>query len=174
MHDGHRLHLLRHAKSSWDDASLPDAERPLAPRGRKAASALQRHFAATQLHVDLVLCSPSRRTRQTWDRVHAGVDSGEVRFVAAIYEAASAALLDMVRGIDESAASVLLIGHNPGLADLTDELVADGRPDAMARLREGFPTGAVATLRLDGAWRAADRHTGFLEQFVRPRDLTAR
>lgn len=174
MHDGHRLYLLRHAKSSWDDDSLPDVERPLSPRGRKAASALRRYFKTTQLTVDLVLCSPSSRTRQTWERVHAGVHSGEVRFVPSIYEAGSAALLEVVRGIDESATSVVLIGHNPGLADLADDLVADGRPEAMARLRDGFPTGAFATLRLDGAWRAAGPHTGFLEEFVRPRDLPGR
>ncbi|HET6876650.1 MAG TPA: histidine phosphatase family protein [Jatrophihabitans sp.] len=174
MEDGHRLHLLRHAKSSWDDDALPDAERPLSPRGRKAASALRRHFKASQLRVDLVLCSPARRTRQTWDRVRDGVRCTEVRFVPDIYEASAGALLDVVRGIDESAGSVLLIGHNPGLADLAEQLIADGRDEAVTRLREGFPTGAFATMRLNGPWRATDPHTGFLEGFVRPRDLPER
>lgn len=132
---------------------------------------LRRHFDAIGMRVDLVLCSPARRTRETWERVRSAVRSGEVRFVPAIYEAGAPALLDVVRSIEESAASVLLIGHNPGLADLADDVVAGGRPEAMARLRNGFPTGALATLRLTRAWCAAERDTAFLEEFVRPRDL---
>lgn len=60
-----RLWLLRHAKSSWEDPGLPDPDRPLAPRGRRAAELLAAHLAASDVRPGVVLCSSSLRTRQT-------------------------------------------------------------------------------------------------------------
>lgn len=163
------LYLLRHAKSSWADASLPDDERPLAPRGRRACAALCRHFESIELDVDLVLCSPAVRTRETWDGVRAGVRCRDVVYEPTVYGASAGELLDLVRGVNDGVGSVLLIGHNPGLGELADILA--GRGELLALLHDGFPTGAFATLGFDGAWSELAERCGYLQDFVRPRDL---
>jgi phosphohistidine phosphatase len=158
-----RLHLLRHAKSSGDDASLSDAERPLAARGRSATKALRSHFARTGVSVDLVLCSPAVRTRETWQRVADGV-AGEpkVRDVWQVYEASAATLLGILRAVDDDVTGVLLVGHNPGIEDLLAEL---------AGVHQRVPTGGFATLDVEGSWSALGPHTATLRGLVRPRDL---
>jgi phosphohistidine phosphatase len=138
-----RLHLLRHAKSSWDAAGLPDRDRPLAPRGRRAVVALRQHFADLALQVDLVLCSPARRTRETWAGVADGLAGKPgVEFAEQIYDADVADLLVLVRETDPDVGSLLLVGHNPGFGDLAYDLAGDGDPAALARLRlPGCATG---------------------------------
>ena len=167
-----RLMLLRHAKSGWDDASVPDEERPLAPRGRRAVALLEQHLSAKDLRVDLVLCSPARRTRETWDGVRAGLRSApEVRYVPAVYGASADDLLNVVHQVDSRHTSVLLVGHNPGLEALAGGLIAGGEAKALTRLGEGFPTGALATLSLDAPWTDLGWGDARLESYVRPRDL---
>lgn len=170
-----RLHLLRHAKSDWDAHGRPDRDRPLAPRGKRAAAALRQHLADTELHVDLVLCSPARRTRETWAGVEDGL-AGEPRFaiVESIYDADVTDLLTVVREIDPGVGSALLIGHNPGFGELARYLAGDADPEALARLEDGYPTAAFATLALDVAWADVRRGSGRLVDFVRPRDLGVR
>lgn len=168
-----QLILLRHAKSSWKDPSLPDDERPLAPRGRRALVVIAKHLRATGIDVDLVLCSPARRTRQTWDGVRAGLRAvPEVRIVREIYEATRNELLEVVNHVDGRSRAVLLIGHNPGMEELAGGLVAEGEGDAISRLREGFPTAAVAILSSDLDWADLRWRTARLDSFVRPRDLS--
>jgi phosphohistidine phosphatase len=167
-----RLMLLRHAKSSWDDSAVPDEQRPLAPRGQRAVGLLEQHLRATRLSVGLVLCSPARRTRDTWDGVRAGLRSApEVQFEPAVYGAGADELLEIVRRVDSRHTAVLLVGHNPGLEELAGALLTDGKTEALARLREGFPTGALATLSVDVAWSNLGSGDARLESFVRPRDL---
>jgi len=165
------LHLLRHAKSSWADDSLPDEERPLAPRGRRATGLLSKHFESIGLDVDLVICSPAQRTRQTWDGVRAAVQCRDVAFEPRVYGAWVDDLLGLVRGLDPGIRSALIIGHNPGFEDLADRLVGGGDGRAVATLREGFPTGAFATLSVDGEWSDLADGDAHLRAFVRPRDL---
>ena len=149
-----RLYLLRHAKSSWDDASLDDHDRPLSGRGRRAADAIGRHLREHDIVPDLVLCSSAARTRETLARI--GLDGTIER---ELYGASAYALLARVRALPPAAGSVLLIGHNPGIHDLAFALT--GQPD------EKYPTGALATIELDD-WAA---RSGRLIAFVRPREL---
>jgi len=165
------LHLLRHAKSSWDDVALPDHERPLAPRGLRAAAAMRDHVAAAGLHVELVLVSPAVRAQQTWESVAAGVVAGQVRTEAAIYEASANELLRLVHGVDGELGSVLLVGHNPGFHDLALTLAGEGEDQALTALRSKYPTGALASLAFDGEWSSLVASSGQLVSFVRPRDL---
>jgi phosphohistidine phosphatase len=172
MQPQRRLVLLRHAKSSWKDTSLPDDERPLAPRGRRAMKLVTQHLRAGDLAVDLVLCSPARRTRQTLDGIRGGLRGvPEVRFVREIYEATPTELLEIVQYVDGRYATVLLIGHNPGMQELASGLVSGGDEAALARLREGFPTAALATLSCEVDWPDLSWRAAWLESFVRPRDL---
>jgi phosphohistidine phosphatase len=168
-----QLHLLRHAKSSWGDSSLRDHDRPLAARGRRATTLLRRHFDAVALCVDLVLCSPAQRTRETWERVRKGLTKApDVRFVPDVYEATVDTLLGLIRAVDPTVTALMIIGHNPGLEELT-AVLADGleKPSA-ARLPRDFPTGGFATFTVRSDWADLDRGGVSLESFVRPRDLS--
>jgi phosphohistidine phosphatase len=166
-----RVYLLRHAKSSWKDSSLADRDRPLAGRGRRAAAAIADHLEAEGIRPDLVLCSPARRTRETLERLETALgDRVEVRFEEALYGASEIELLARLRALPPEVSSVMLIGHNPGLEDLALALASTG--DGLARMREKYPTGALATIDLPAdEWDAIEADTGELVAYVRPRDL---
>jgi phosphohistidine phosphatase len=165
------LYLLRHAKSSWDDPSFDDHDRPLAPRGRRAAKRIARHMRAEGIRPELVLCSSARRTRETLGLVSSGWD-GEVpvRIERRVYAAGDGDLLALINEVPEEVESVLLIGHNPGLETLALALAARG--PYLGRLEEKYPTGALASLAFDGrTWADLGPGTAELVGFVVPRDL---
>jgi phosphohistidine phosphatase len=155
-----RLYLLRHAKSSWDDPDLSDHDRPLAPRGRKAAQAMRSHLVSAEVTPSLVLCSSALRARQTLERV---APEGELRIEAELYGASARSLLERCRALPAHLESVMVIGHNPGMHELS--LLLSGEP------REKFPTGALATLVLEDGWSSLEPGGARLEAFVRPKDL---
>ncbi|HKQ01263.1 MAG TPA: histidine phosphatase family protein [Actinomycetes bacterium] len=165
------LWLVRHAKSSWDQPRLPDPDRPLAPRGRRAAELLAAHLAASDIRPSLVLCSSSLRTRQTLAAILPTLgDALEIRIERELYGAGAAQLLERLRRLPNRASSGMLIAHNPGIQDLALALAAGG--PALAGLREKFPTGALATLELDvERWRDLDHGTATATILVTPRSL---
>lgn len=167
-----RLYLLRHAKSSWDDPDQADLRRPLAPRGRKATKALERHVRAMNLAPDLVLCSPAARAVQTWDGVAPGLPPGTpVELDEAVYNAGAGDLLGRLRRLSHEIDSVLVLGHNPGLEDLALGLVGAGDPRLRMRLETKFPTGALASLEVAARWPDLRWGTATLVDYVVPRDL---
>ena len=168
-----QLLLLRHAKSSWDDASLADIDRPLSARGEKSARRIGRHMADAGLAPDLVLCSPSRRTRDTLELVQRS--SGLTLSIVVeprIYLAEFRALLALVRAAPDEVERLMLVGHDPGLPRLAIALTR-GQHDALSeRLKAKFPTGALAVLSCEAeSWRGAKPGTCRLEAFVAPKEL---
>jgi phosphohistidine phosphatase len=167
-----RLYLLRHAKSSWDDPDQTDLRRPLAPRGRKALKALERHVRAMNLAPALVLCSPAVRAVQTWEGVAPALPPGTpVELNEAVYHAGAGDLLARLRRLPPETDSVLVVGHNPALEDLALGLVAAGDPRLRTRLEAKFPTGALASLALAATWHDLRWGTATLVDYVVPRDL---
>lgn len=168
-----QLFLLRHAKSSWDDPALDDFERPLNKKGRKAAKLMADYLRKHRLRPAFVLCSAARRTRETYDLLEPALEGIPVSFEDSVYEAAKHDLLDRLRQLDDHLASVLLIGHNPGLERLASALSGGrGEPQALAALEEKFPTGTLAVLETDAAqWRALEDGGCRLVEMVRPGDL---
>jgi phosphohistidine phosphatase len=162
-----RLYLLRHAKSSWKDPALADHDRPLAPRGRRAAKAIGRHLRDRGIEPALVLCSSATRARQTLERIKLG----DAQIEPDLYGAGADALLARLREVPAAVPSVMLIGHNPGLQDLALLL---SRPGAERQeLEVKFPTAALAALAFTASgWRMLDRGTAELIEFVRPRDVS--
>jgi phosphohistidine phosphatase len=119
---------------------------------------------------ELVLCSPSRRTRDTLARIARELgEAAEVRIEPAIYAASAANLLELLRDVPDPVRSVMMIGHNPGIQDLAVS-IARGGP-AAARAGSKFPTAALATLALDGSWWELAPGTAELMAFVKPKDL---
>ncbi len=165
------LYLLRHAKSSWDDPRLADHERPLAPRGREAARRLAKHMARAKLRPELVLCSSAARAVETYEALAGALRGPEVSTEDGLYGAGTEDLLARLRQVGEGVRSVMLVGHNPGLADLAAALAGSGEPADLGRLRDKLPTGALAVLSFDGAWAALRPGCASLESLVVPRDL---
>lgn len=167
------LYLLRHAKSSWDDESLPDHERPLAPRGWDAGKRLASHVAKAKLRPQLVICSSARRARQTYEALAGAIGSPELSVEDGLYGASSEDILERVQQIPGELERVMIVGHNPGLADLVAELTGDGEAATLSQLQEGFPTAALATLTFDGEWQELGPGRAYLMSLVVPRALPA-
>jgi phosphohistidine phosphatase len=166
-----RLYLLRHAKSSWDDPTLADSDRPLAPRGRRAAKVMEGHLRRKGISPELVLCSPSRRTRQTLKRIAPGLgENAVVQIEPALYAASAATLLEELHEVPDEVDSLMLIGHNPGIQDLALSLARAGSESP--RVRSKFPTAALATLELDATWRELAPGSAELVSFVTPKELS--
>ncbi len=170
-----QLLLLRHAKSSWDDPSLSDHERPLSKRGHKAATAMRHLMRAKHLVPDLVIVSDARRTLETlaalqpWDSPPAIDTTGD------LYLASAEEMLEVLRRVGAKVRSVLLIGHNPGMQELALLLEggsAEGKAGKLvARVAKSYPTGALAEFALSTSWSEIDAGTGRLTRFVTPREL---
>jgi phosphohistidine phosphatase len=166
-----RLYLLRHAKSSWDDPTLADDARPLAPRGRRAAKVMAKHLRRRGIAPELVLCSPSRRTRQTLTRIAPSLGKGvDVEIEPELYAASATTLLELLREVPEEVESVMLIGHNPGIQELALSLASGGSESI--RVRSKFPTAALATLELNANWRELAPGSAELVSFVKPKELS--
>lgn len=167
------LYLLRHAKSSWSDADLSDQERPLARRGQQAAALLLRHLQAEGIDPALVLCSPARRTIETFDRIAPAFRAGATPLIdEALYGASADELARRLRAVPETVASVMVIGHNPGLENLAIMLAGSGERDALERLQTKFPTGALATLAVENdSWGTLGTGCARLIGFVVPKEL---
>lgn len=169
-----RLYLLRHVKSSWDDPSLPDFDRPLSKRGRRAGTAMGRHMADNGLLPSVVLSSTARRARDTWRQVSAEWNEPpKPRFDDRLYMADPGTMLDLLAELPDDADRVMMIGHNPGMAALALELAATTRTATLARMRTKYPTGGLAIFDLAiERWPAIAPHCGKLIDFVTPRDVT--
>lgn len=160
-----KLLLLRHAKSSWEDASLRDFERPLNKRGLRAAPLIGKFMSEHGLRPDLVLSSPAQRARDTARlALEAGAIETELRYEERIYEADVPTLLEVVRQTEEAHGEIMLVGHNPGLEDLLGFLTGEHRHLATATL-------ARIILDCENWSEAGERQSGRVELFVKAREL---
>jgi phosphohistidine phosphatase len=167
------LMLMRHAKSSWARPDLADLDRPLAPRGRETAPLVARYLKQSRWQPDLVLCSPATRARETW-QLMAPVLGGTVacKTLRTIYPGAPSRLMETLRRAADDIATLMLIGHNPGLGHLASDLCGRGPKQALERMRGKFPTAALAVIQFDiDRWNGLALGAGRLRAFVRPKDL---
>jgi phosphohistidine phosphatase len=168
----HRVYLLRHAKSSWDEPELADHDRPLAKRGRKAAKLLRDHVSEAGIDPDLVLCSSATRAVETLEGIRKGLGDARVEIESGLYGAGTETLLRRLQALPEEIGDAMLIGHNPPIETLAEELAGEGGDaEAGARLAAKYPTGGLATLSFDGPWSELDWEGAQLDAFVVPREL---
>jgi phosphohistidine phosphatase len=165
------LLLLRHAKSDWDQAR-EDHERPLAPRGRRAAKRMGAHLAESGVRPDLVLCSTALRARDTWRFAAAALGAEpELELVPELYLASPARILERVRSAPDRCHTLLVVGHNPGFQELAVQLAGGPRSAPGERIGK-FPTAALARFTLaNGGWRGLAPGKVQLADFVRPSEL---
>jgi len=168
-----RLALLRHAKSSWDDAALDDFNRPLNERGWNAARRIGRELKQRSLEFDLVLSSPAARTRQTIDGLKEEYNlAPPVEFDPRLYGASERILLEIVRGLGDKVRAPLIVGHNPGLELLVAGLTRDDAKGLRRRIAGKFPTAALAIVELPAKrWAEVEPGSGELVDLMLPREL---
>lgn len=152
--------IVRHAKSDWSE-DVPDAERPLAGRGRREAPAIGRWLRAHVGAIDLVVRSPAVRVRQTWELAVAELDAApRVIDDERVYAATADDLLTVVRALPDDTSTVVLVGHNPGVQDLVTLL--SGEPCELK-------TSALAVLSRAGSWAGVGPGGAVLEAQATPR-----
>jgi phosphohistidine phosphatase len=166
------LILLRHAKSSWDHPGLDDFVRPLNDRGRKAAPEMGAALKRLNLKPNLILCSPSRRTRETLDLVlpFLPLPPPDIRYPENLYLAGTRDLISQVQKITPEMNTAMIVGHNPGLHGLALALAGQGEAQNLSLLRQKFPTAALAVLTFAGDdWHQAGPAQGTLTAFLTPK-----
>ncbi|MEO8068449.1 MAG: histidine phosphatase family protein [Flavobacteriales bacterium] len=151
------LYLIRHAKSSWDDALQADFHRPLNARGLRDAPAMGKYFAARNEPVDLFLSSPAVRALATARAVaHAfGRTAEEVLLEPRLYLATWTTWFEVVNALPRKAARAALFAHNPGISECCEQLTGAGLGE--------LPTCAMVRINfaLDD-WKEVARGTGQL------------
>jgi phosphohistidine phosphatase len=167
--------LYRHAKSNWDDPALDDFDRGLSKRGQRSAPHMGAFMHHEGLRPDLVLCSPSRRTRDTFGLTFSDHDAPASRFDDRLYHASSATMLDLLRHLPPEIAHVMILGHNPGLHALALDLFSHGDSDAVEAICRKFPTCGLAVIDIElEDWRALGVGEGYLRLFMTPKLLPER
>lgn len=165
-----RLILTRHAKSSWDDPLTPDHDRPLNERGKMAAADLGQWLASRGYVPDEVLCSDALRTRKTFSGISPALPGSPVlELKPALYHAGPDVMLAVLR--HAKADTVMMIGHNPGIAEFAARLVT--RPPANAEFQR-YPTGATLVLDFPiNDWKEVEFGSAAALDFIIPREIVA-
>jgi phosphohistidine phosphatase len=155
------LVVIRHAKSDWGQ-EVPDEQRPLNDRGRREAPGIGRWLAGNVDRIDLVICSPATRARQTWRLAGQRFEPKiKARYDERVYAAGPRELMSVLEELDDEVGTAGLIGHNPALSELVETLTGE---------RVELRTSSVAVLRWDGAWADVWSTRAALVSHATPRD----
>ncbi len=164
-----KLTLMRHAKSSWADSDIPDIDRTLGERGRKAAGLLGKWLESSGNAPDQVIVSSATRCQETWELVSEGLSNNPtVVTEAGLYMASPEAILDIIRNV-ATGDNVLVIAHMPGIGSLARALRVDPAPAHTAF--DKYPTGGTTVLEIPSDWAALDFGTTHLDTYITPADL---
>lgn len=162
-----KLILMRHAKSAWDDPLLTDFQRPLNDRGRRSAARVANWLVAEGHVPDEMIVSGAQRTVETWEIIAERLGRRDLRAERALYHAGADTMLSVLRGAHGK--SVLMIGHNPGIAEFAARLVKS--PPAHPRFAD-YPTAATTVMTFPGpTWKDAGWGSADVVDFVIPREL---
>ncbi len=158
-----RLHLLRHAKSSWDHPGLDDKERPLNKRGLKATKIMARAILDAGCRFDAVFTSPATRARTTIENIAAHLPEEDINPQAddALYTFNSNDLMAWCRALGDDMSDVVIVGHNPAITDLTNRLSGS--------VILNVPTCAYVQMEFDGTWAELDTGKARLIKFFTPK-----
>jgi phosphohistidine phosphatase len=171
------LYLLRHGKSAWNDPSLADHDRPLAPRGARAATLIGRKLRKVGFRADCILCSTARRAVDTLEIVTAQLDRNALEMPVhqerELYLTGERTLLERLRRLPDKVGTVMLVGHNPDLHQLAQELAGSGAKEDLKNLETKFPTAGLAVLEFPvERWSDIGPRAGRLTRFLIPKKLT--
>lgn len=166
-----RLMLLRHAKAIHS-VDYDDFDRPLVEKGREAATLMGAHIASRQYKPQMALVSSAQRTQETFAIVKDYTGHTEPQFDSDLYLASPEMMLAAIQGVSKAATTLLVVGHNPGIALLASALAGSGKDIELRELQSKFPTCALAVIDFDGDnWASLSAGAGTLEHFVYPKLL---
>ena len=169
----HKLTLLRHAKSSWSDPGKADIDRPLTSRGRRGALKIGTYMAEHGIFPDLILCSPSRRTRETLSQINPFLPDGiEVQIEKSIYLAGHGdGLVCYLKSSAIEEAHVMIIGHNPTMQQMALNLALPTAENSYSMIEKKYPTAALTQIRFDIDDWSQLKGRGELLHYVTPKML---
>lgn len=159
------LTLIRHAKSSWNDASLSDHARGLNERGQRDALRMGEVLRERGIKFDLIVCSTAKRAEETLAllREHLEIEDSSVRYLEDLYCASSSTLLKLIRCLNDNKNNIAIVAHNPGLEDLAAILSNDGQT---------FVTCSVMKIEFEmESWKQVDKIIGKRTLFLSPKML---
>ncbi|CAK8720841.1 phosphohistidine phosphatase [Candidatus Electrothrix aarhusensis] len=162
-----KIHLIRHAKSSWKDDSLTDIARPLNKRGKKTCRFMAQYITDAGCCFDHIFCSPAARAQSTIERISKSLNLDlQWQTAEQLYTFDSEFLFDWCRELDESITEPLIIGHNPALTDFCNEVSNS--------TVKNIPTCGYAQLSLskDCSWQELAEGAAKLAVFLRPKKMT--
>ena len=160
------LHLLRHAKSSWDHPGLPDKERPLNERGVRACALVGPAILKSGYDFAAVYCSAGRRARETIELISEAVTETSITWAVeeALYTFSAGDLLEWCHEIDDSLDEVMIVGHNPALTELCTRL--------SGRYADHIPTCAYVKIENPvDSWRELGDSKGTITEFITPKAI---
>lgn len=173
----HQLILLRHAKAARGTSEVSDHDRPLTADGTRAAAAMGAAMRGIGLVPDVVLVSSAQRTQETLDALEPWDERPNIEVIPSLYMATMRQIRDILRALPETVRSVLVIGHNPGMHELAQDLAvailakpAVSKP-ALARLAENYPTAALAEFLIATPWHKLGPAGAALTRYIEPADL---
>ena len=167
----HRLILLRHAKTEKDAASGKDRDRRLDERGETDAPRIGAWLAASGYLPDIALVSTATRAQQTWDCVSPYMPHCRAKYLDDLYLATTEQLLQIVHATHDDPATLMVIGHNPGLHELAWNLTGKSNAADRRALGENLPTAAVAIIDFQSGWQDIAPRGGTLKVFMSPKRL---
>ena len=157
-----KIFFLRHAKSSWSDFSLKDFDRPLSTRGIQDAELMGNYFKTKDIELDVIISSPSKRTKETLDHFFSN-NFSKIEYVKSLYHAHLEDILEVVTGSSEDTRTIMIVGHNPSMHEVTEFLSGDFLPK--------YPTCSLASLLYEGEWQDLKANSCELDFFKMPREL---
>ncbi len=158
-----QVFIVRHAKSSWADPSLDDIDRPLNKRGKRDGPFMARKLAELVPHVDMILCSPARRARDTCKYFVKEIEVGRVTIDDAIYHAWPERIIERLQSLDEEVRSAMVFGHNPGLTSLYNHFSEE--------YLDNLPTCGIFELECSGKWSEMDPSNTSAKQLLYPKQF---
>lgn len=161
-----KLFLVRHAKSSWDEAGLDDRQRPLNDRGKEEAPKMGKHLAGYKVKPELITSSPAVRALKTAEKIakELGFKKSDVLVNEGIYTFDGGSLIDVIKELDNKYDTVMLVGHNPAITALANEL---SNADI-----DNIPTCGVVLIEFDERkWKDAAKGGGRVLEFDYPKKL---
>ena len=156
------LYLLRHAKSSWDDFALKDFDRPLSTRGIQDADLMGNFFKSKRKGLDLVVSSPSKRTKETLDHFF-NKTTQNIIFDETIYHSSEQNIYSVLKHIEEDIKSLMIVGHNPSMHEFSESF--------SGQFIEKFSTCGLASFEFDYEWANICEDSGTLIEFKIPSEL---
>ena len=156
------IYFLRHAKSSWDDFTLKDFDRPLSTRGIQDADLMGNYFRSKKIKLDLVLSSPSNRTVETLKHFFQ-LEQPNIKFEDSIYHASMEEILSLIFGLQENVKNIMVVGHNPSMHEITGYL---GNKSI-----NKYPTCCLAAFNTDRNWCEFSQGCGNLDFIKKPSEL---